>query len=48
MIINLILATDLNNGIGKNNKIPWKIKNDLFYFKELTTFENKNKEKMQF
>ena len=45
MFINLILATDINNGIGKNNKIPWLIKKDLSYFKDLTSFNNKNNEK---
>ena len=32
----LILATDLTNGIGKNNGIPWKCKDDLKHFQELT------------
>lgn len=33
----IIVATDLNNGIGKNNTIPWHIKEDLQNFKQLTT-----------
>jgi dihydrofolate reductase len=31
----LIVATDLKNGIGKNNSIPWKT--DLDFFKKVTT-----------
>ena len=32
----IVVATDLDNGIGKNNSIPWYIKEDLQYFKKLT------------
>ena len=42
MQINLILATDNNSGIGKNNKIPWYLKNDIKYFKEITSKGDKN------
>lgn len=35
--INCILAVDLNNGIAKNNQIPWKITEDLKHFKNITT-----------
>lgn len=34
MSINIIVACDRNNGIGKQGKIPWK--SDLKYFKEKT------------
>lgn len=34
MSINIIVACDLNNGIGKQGSIPWK--SDLAYFKEKT------------
>ena len=37
MIISIIVATDKNNGIGKDNKIPWYIPYDLKNFKKLTT-----------
>ncbi|MFO7864206.1 MAG: dihydrofolate reductase [Salinivirgaceae bacterium] len=33
----IIVATDLANGIGKNNSMPWHISEDLKRFKELTT-----------
>lgn len=36
MEITIILATDLNGGIGFKNKIPWSLKDDLKLFKETT------------
>ena len=36
MIFNLIVCTDNNYGIGKNNDIPWNFTKDLQYFKKLT------------
>ena len=35
--LNLIVAIDSKNGIGKDNDIPWYIPNDLKYFKKITT-----------
>jgi len=32
----IIVATDQKNGIGKNGSIPWKIREDLQYFKNKT------------
>lgn len=37
MDINLIVCIDKNNGIGKENTIPWKLKQDLAYFKNKTS-----------
>ena len=37
--VNFIVACDNKGGIGKNNKLPWHISEDLKYFKKLT---NKN------
>lgn len=37
MNINLIVAVDENNGIGKNNKLPWHLPADLKHFKTLTS-----------
>lgn len=37
MTISLIVATDENNGIGKNNQLPWHLPADLKHFKTLTT-----------
>lgn len=35
-MISLIVAMDLNNGIGIDNEIPWRISSDLRQFKRLT------------
>jgi dihydrofolate reductase len=35
-MITLIVAMDPHNGIGKNGKLPWHIKEDLKLFKERT------------
>lgn len=32
----IIVACDLNNAIGRNNQLPWKIKKDLEFFKSIT------------
>ena len=37
MTINLIVAVDLKNGIGKNNLLPWHLPADLKYFKSVTS-----------
>ena len=37
MTINLIVAVDSKNGIGKNNLLPWHLPADLKYFKSLTS-----------
>ena len=36
MKLNLIVAVDNQFGIGLNNKLPWKNKADLAYFKKIT------------
>src|SRR5215217_6831480 len=36
MKISLLVAADENNIIGKDNKLPWHLPNDLKYFKNLT------------
>lgn len=33
----IILASDEKNGIGKNGILPWRLKSDMAYFKEVTT-----------
>ena len=35
-MISLIWAMTSNRLIGKNNKIPWHVKEDLLYYKEKT------------
>ncbi|MGE6488751.1 dihydrofolate reductase [Paenisporosarcina sp. NPDC076898] len=35
-MISLIVAHDINRVIGKDNKMPWHIPNELAYFKEKT------------
>jgi dihydrofolate reductase len=37
----LIAACDIKMGIGKNNKLPWNIPNEIKFFKEITTNNNK-------
>lgn len=37
MNINLIVAIDQKNGIGKNNLLPWHLPADLKHFKTITT-----------
>jgi dihydrofolate reductase len=36
MTLSLLLAAAENNVIGKDNKLPWHLPNDLKYFKNLT------------
>lgn len=38
----VILATDIKNGIGRNNKIPWNIKEDMDFFTKSTKGNGKN------
>lgn len=33
----LVVATDQNRGIGKNGDLPWRLKKDMQYFKDITT-----------
>ena len=37
MKLNMILITDVDYGISKNNKIPWYFTEDLKYFNKITT-----------
>src|SRR5437868_417244 len=37
MSLSIIVATDKNNCIGKNNGLLWKIPADMKFFKETTT-----------
>lgn len=36
-MINIIVAMDLKNTIGKDNQLPWYIPSDLKHFKKITT-----------
>ncbi|MDR1130018.1 MAG: dihydrofolate reductase [Prevotellaceae bacterium] len=35
-MLSIIVAIDENNAIGKNNRLPWHITEDLKYFKSVT------------
>ena len=35
--LSLIVATDRNNGIGINNALPWRLPEDLAFFKRITS-----------
>lgn len=39
-MFSIVVATDLNLGIGKSNTLPWRIKKDMNYFKDLTISGN--------
>tara|TARA_B100001093_G_scaffold466710_1_gene485311 strand:- start:145 stop:663 length:519 start_codon:yes stop_codon:yes gene_type:complete len=39
---NIIVAFDIKRGIGKDNKLPWYIPEDLKYFSKLTRGNRKN------
>ena len=36
-LLTIIVAADLDNGIGINNTLPWRLPEDLAHFKRLTT-----------
>ena len=42
MAFEIIVAHDLNQGIGTDNKLPWHCAEDMAYFKSLTIGNNKN------
>ncbi|MEY3900130.1 MAG: hypothetical protein RI962_1285, partial [Pseudomonadota bacterium] len=35
--LSLIVATDRSNGIGINNALPWRLPEDLAFFKRITS-----------
>lgn len=37
MMISVVVAADERQGIGIHNKLPWKLRSDLQYFRNLTT-----------
>lgn len=39
----IIIATDLQEGFAKDNKIPWKLKGDMKFFKQTTSYSPKGK-----
>lgn len=43
MIVNIIVAYCKNNGIGKDNSLPWKIPSDLKKFKKFTSNDENKK-----
>ena len=43
MIFNIIVCTDINGGISKNGKIPWKIQEDYNFFRDTITNKQNSK-----
>ena len=41
LTVNLIVASTIDNGIGLNGDLPWRLKNDLKYFRYVTTNYNR-------
>ena len=41
-MFNAIVSISKNKGIGINNKLPWKLNNDMSRFKILTVGNNNN------
>ena len=41
-MFNVIVSISKNKGIGINNKLPWKLNNDMVRFKNLTIGNNNN------
>ena len=39
-MISLIVAKDKKNGIGKSNNLPWRLSQEMDYFKRITTPKN--------
>ncbi|MBF0432725.1 MAG: dihydrofolate reductase [Fibrobacteria bacterium] len=39
-LFSIVVATDLNLGIGKDGGLPWRLKNDIRFFKDLTLSNN--------
>lgn len=42
MTFDVVVAHDLNYGIGMNNELPWQCSADMKHFKELTTGNGQN------
>ncbi len=42
MPFDIVVAHDLNNGIGINNQLPWKCTPDMEHFKKLTSEQQSN------
>jgi dihydrofolate reductase len=40
---NVIVAATEKGGIGLKNNLPWRLKGDMKYFKDVTTGEDKGK-----